>query len=602
MDKSEVPNQFYEQRIVSITETATALKNRRTLVSWGRVLLILLLIYLVVTLWPSGIASMAMAVIPVLIVFGFLVSYTVGLDEKILHHKLLRQINEDELAALKNRYPAVFDGAGYIPGLGSSGNDLDVFGPSCLYPFLNRAYTEPGRDIMAGWLLATPSKDQVMQKQGAVKALRDQPEWRQQLQAYSMRTPVTVNALNTINLWLDAKGQNFDKPIWWIIRFLIPAISLTLVIVYWFDYIPDGAFNIAMLLILAFAFWIGKLISGEYGQLSRIVSELESFGYLLQTVEEGKFTDPYLQSLQRKLDDKTRASVKIKTLRRILNRFDYRLNPVVYIPLSIFLLWDLQQIFALEKWKKSQTGQINHWYDVTGEMEALSSLANLSFNHPAWVFPSISNNWFELKGEAMGHPLIPAAKSVTNDFALKGTGQFIILTGSNMAGKSTFLRTLGTNMLLAMTGGPVNAAAFTVPIVKVMSSMRITDNLEEETSTFYAELKKLKTILEAVKNRERIFLLLDEMLRGTNAIDRHTGSVALIRQLIKFDAVGIIASHDISLTALADEYPGKIGNYHFDSTVENNEIIFDYKLKSGICTSTNATLLMKKIGINIEDA
>lgn len=601
MDKPEGSKHFYEQSIVAINESLTALKSRRTLVSWARVLLILLLIYLLVTLWPSGIVSIAMAIIPVLIVFGLLVSYTVGLDEKIIHQKLLKQINEEELAGLNHRYPAVFDGARYIPRLGSSGNDLDIFGPSCLYPFLNRAFTEPGRDVLADWLLITPSKEQVLQKQGAVKALRDQPEWRQQLQAYSMRTPVTIDSLNTINAWLGAKGQNFDKPIWWIIRFLVPAISWTLVIVYWLDYIPDGAFNIGMLLILAFAFWIGKLISGEYGQLSRIVNELESFGYLLQTVEEGKFTDPYLQMLQQKLGDKSGASLKIKTLRKILNRFDYRLNPVVYIPLSIFLLWDLQQIFALEKWKKSQTGQINHWYDVTGEMEALSSLANLSFNHPAWAFPSISNHWFEFKGEAMGHPLIPAAKSVTNDFALKGTGQFIILTGSNMAGKSTFLRTLGTNMLLAMTGGPVNATEFTVPIVKVMSSMRITDNLEEETSTFYAELKKLKTILEAVKNHERIFLLLDEMLRGTNAIDRHTGSVALIRQLIKYEAVGIIASHDISLTALADEYRGKIGNYHFDSTVENNEIIFDYKLKNGICTSTNATLLMKKIGINIED-
>jgi ABC-type multidrug transport system fused ATPase/permease subunit len=601
MDKPEGPKHFYDQSIAAINETLTALKSRRTLVSWARVMLILLLIYLLVTLWPSGIASMAMAIIPVLIVFGLLVSYTVGLDDKIIHQKLLKQINEDELAGLNHRYPAVFDGARYIPRLGSSGNDLDIFGPSCLYPYLNRAFTEHGRDILADWLLTTPSREQVMQKQGAIKTLRDQPHWRQQLQAYSMRTPVTINSLNTINLWLGAKGQNFDKPIWWIIRFLVPVISWTLVIIYWFDYIPDGAFNIGMLLILAFAFWIGKLISGEYGQLSRIVSELESFGHILHTVEEGKFTDPYLQSLQNRLDDKNNASQKIKTLRKILNRFDYRLNPVVYIPLSIFLLWDLQQIFALEKWKKSQSGQINHWYEVTGEMEALSTLANLSFNHPAWTFPSISNEWFEFKGEAMGHPLIPAAKSVTNDFALKGTGQFIILTGSNMAGKSTFLRTLGTNMLLAMTGGPVNAAEFTVPVIKVMSSMRITDNLEEETSTFYAELKKLKTILEAVKNHERIFLLLDEMLRGTNAIDRHTGSVALIRQLIKYEAVGIIASHDISLTALADEFPGKIGNYHFDSTVENNEIIFDYKLKNGICTSTNATLLMKKIGINIED-
>ena len=308
MVKPERPELFYQQQIGTLSDIALALKNRRTWVSWGRVVLILLLIYLVVTLWPTGIASLLMAVVPVLIGFGLLVSYTVGLDEKILHNKLLRQINEEELAALKNRYPAAFDGAAYIHRLGSSGNDLDVFGPSGLYPFVNRAFTEPGRDLMATWFSTTPAKEEVLQKQGAVKALRDQPEWRQQLQAYSMRNPVTINALNTINAWLDTKGKSFDSPFWWIIRFLVPAIAWITVIVYWLDYIPDGAFNITMLLILAFAFWIGKLISGEYGKLSRIVSELESFGYLLQTVEEGQFSDTYLQSLQKKLENKTSRS------------------------------------------------------------------------------------------------------------------------------------------------------------------------------------------------------------------------------------------------------------------------------------------------------
>ena len=601
MNEAVRPVKFYHNRINSLKSATDKLKNTRSTISWARLLIIGAAIASVVWLWPEGFSMILLVLIPLLTLFGFLVSRSLKLDEQILHNKNLIQICGEEILELEGKHVARFDGSSYLQATGISGNDLDIFGPAGLYPFVSRINTEKGRDMFAHWLTVTTDKETIISKQEAVSELADQTLWRQQLQGYGMRSAITNKSQEIIEQWQGSKDSSFQGPVWKVLRFLIPAISITTAFMYWQDRISDQSFNIIMLLILGFAFWIGKLISVEYSKLSGVVKELEALGNLLHVVESTTFKSQRLRLLQEQLTGNLKASRQIHELRKILNRLDYRLNPLVYIPLSVFMLWDLQQSFALEKWKRTMQGRIGNWYQCIAEFECISSLGNLSFNHPGWAMPEISDQWFVLVGDKMGHPLIHPSKSVMNNLKMDGTGTLIMLTGSNMAGKSTFLRTLGTNMILAMTGAPVCASYFKVPVVHVMSSMRIMDNLEEETSTFYAELKKLKTILEAVQRREKIFILLDEMLRGTNAIDRHTGSVALIHQLLRYDAVGIIASHDISLTAMAETYPDRIQNFHFDSEVINNEIVFDYKLKPGICTSTNATLLMKKIGIQIDE-
>jgi DNA mismatch repair ATPase MutS len=229
----------------------------------------------------------------------------------------------------------------------------------------------------------------------------------------------------------------------------------------------------------------------------------------------------------------------------------------------------------------------------------LNSLSTVHFNHPGWVIPDFSNEHFSLETGNLGHPLIQPAQRVNSNFSLKGQAKVALVTGSNMAGKSTFLRSLGVNIVLAQMGSPVCATAFTLSPNKLMSSMRIADNLAENTSTFYAELKKLKTILEAVNRHEPVFILLDEILRGTNSLDKHTGSEALIRQLIKQKAVAVLATHDVELAKLENEFSTSLENYHFDVQVEGEELYFDYKLKHGVCTSLNASILMKKIGIEV---
>jgi DNA mismatch repair ATPase MutS len=317
-------------------------------------------------------------------------------------------------------------------------------------------------------------------------------------------------------------------------------------------------------------------------------------------VEQASFNSTYLQQLQEQFkQEHQKASARLKALKRILERLDLRFNFVVFIPLDVLLQWDLQQAVALEKWKQRNHRHVLTWFTALGEFEALSSLATLSFNHPGWSFPVIKEEYFHIKGKEIAHPLIPASRRVANFISIDNSGEVMLVTGSNMAGKSTYLRSIGINVVLAMAGGPVCAKELCLSPVQLISSMRIADNLEESTSTFYAELKKLKTVIDKVNRKEPVFILLDEILRGTNSLDRHTGSVALVKQLIKHKAPAIIATHDVELAKIKNEYPQNILNYHFDVQVSNEELYFDYKLKEGICSSLNASILMKKIGIEL---
>ncbi|MBC8033289.1 MAG: DNA mismatch repair protein MutS, partial [Chitinophagaceae bacterium] len=345
---------------------------------------------------------------------------------------------------------------------------------------------------------------------------------------------------------------------------------------------------------------ISRKIMGDYMVLNKIVQQVDTLSKSIGWVEQKSFQSELLKNLQQGyVSSAIKASIEVKKLKDILDRMDLRLNPIVFIPLNIFLFWDLQQIISLEKWKVRNKDGLLHWFPALAEFEALSTLGNLHLNHPDWVFPEIDNGGGTFKAAELGHPLIPQNKRVSSSFETSGKPQLALVTGSNMAGKSTFLRSVGVNIVLGTMGAPVCAVACRMSVMRVISSMRIADNLAESTSTFYAELKKLKYIIEAVNRQEPVFLLLDEILRGTNSLDRHTGSEALINQLIRHSAVGMLATHDLELARLEQQHPAQIHNYHFDVQVDNDELYFDYKLKHGVCKSLNASILMKKIGIEL---
>ena len=591
---------FYKQQINDLTLHLNQLFKRSQLLGWFRLFILVLTILLIWLLWPYGLPVSAALFITGLGCFLFVVKKDLVNKESINHFKRLITINEQELLYLKHKFTHQKDGGEFYKDEHPYAGDLDIFGRSSVYQYINRTNSQQGNQRLAHWLSEPASAEKIISRQKAVQELSTKTNWRQELQANGMSSTISISTEKKMEAWLQENNQFINRNSWHVIRYFIPVAALGTMVCFLFDVISYQLFLQALLIFTIIAFAITRIIIPQYRKLNKISAEMETLSNSIACIEHVAFKDPLLVDLKKQFNTgKQKASQQIFQLKQIFNRFDYRLNPVVFIPLNIFLLWDLQQMMQLEKWKQKNNQQIGHWFYAMAELEAISSIGTLAFNHPHWCFPELKTDEPEFTAVKLGHPLIEEQKSVLNDFSTRGKEQINLITGSNMAGKSTFLRSVGVNMILAAMGAPVCANALTFSPLKIMSSMRIKDNLEESTSTFYAELKKLKQIIDAVNNNEPVIILLDEILRGTNSYDRHTGSKALIKQLLQHKAIGILATHDLELANLAPEFPANIHNYHFDVQVNGDELYFDYKLKRGICQSMNASILMKKIGIEL---
>ena len=594
------PADYYTQRVNTLSDTLKSLKQKAGFLSWLRLFSFLSAIALGWALWQEGLIPAFSGILAGLVFFFIIVSRDLDNKTRIENTSRLLEICKNELLAIHHQYQHFPDGGQYLAPQHHYAADLDLFGHASLFQYINRTRSEQAGQLLADWLLEPAPAPVIIERQNAAAALATMPEWNQQLQSYGAAKKITLAAERNISNWINEKNRVIHHTGWVILRFLFPAVTIGFLLIYLFDVITQPQFLSGLTVFLALTLAISKKLMPAWNKLGKISEELESFADSIRHIETASFTDEGLNRLKASFTSKDgkKASIQIVALKKIMDRLDYRLNPVVFIPLSIFLCWDLQQVFALEKWKNNNKEGIKHWFASLAELEALASLGNLRFNHPDWVFPTIEEST-AFTGVALGHPLIPENKRVNNSFSTSGDGIINLVTGSNMAGKSTFLRSCGINIVLAMAGAPVCASSLRLSPLRIMSSMRISDNLEESTSTFYAELKKLKAIIEAVNKKEKVFLLLDEILRGTNSGDRHTGSRALIKQLIAQQATGIVATHDLELAKLKEEYPQRLFNYHFDVQIANEELFFDYILKEGVCQSMNASLLMKKIGINI---
>lgn len=594
------PGEFYNSTITSLQKDLKLLEKKRRVFAWLRFGIIISIIVSCYILLPYGLLFCIMPGSLLSTLFIRLVYADFNNKSSIQHTKYLLEINENELKALSHKYYHFKEGSEYLQKEHFYANDLDIFGHASIYQYINRTGSEIGSNILADWLLNPVKPETILERQEAIKELVNQPIWRQQLQAYGQETQIKQETKRRLENWFDEDNRFIKIKYWSLLRYLIPAIILTVLILNIADVLNDYVRNYFLLASALFALYISKKVTPLHQQVSKMTDELEVFSDSARLIEQTNFTSVFLRKLQKQFAQQNgKASAQINRLKKILERLDLRYNFVVFIPLDILLQWDLQQVMALEKWKQDNHKNVKHWFTALGEFEAINSLATLSFNHPAWCFPVFKEHHFFIEGKDIGHPLIQADKCVTNPIKIDHTGQLMLVTGSNMAGKSTYLRSIGVNTVLAMMGAPVCATNFCLSPVQIISSMRIADNLEENTSTFYAELKKLKTIIDKVNNNEKVFILLDEILRGTNSMDRHIGSAALIRQLIKHNAACIIATHDVELAKMKEEYPENILNYHFDVQVSKEELYFDYRLKEGICASLNASILMKKIGIEL---
>ena len=294
--------------------------------------------------------------------------------------------------------------------------------------------------------------------------------------------------------------------------------------------------------------------------------------------------------------DQKKAYEHISDLVKNLQALDQRLNMLVGILLNVYLVWDIRHLVKIENWKKENAEEMIIWFNNIGIMDAYCSLANVAFNESEWIFPALSDDKL-LIGKNLRHPLMDYKSCVPNDIEILKQPHFKIITGANMAGKSTYLRTVGANLLLAMTGSVVNATAFEFVPTKLATSLRTSDSLMKNESYFYAELKRLQTIIQLIEKGENVFVLLDEILKGTNSKDKELGSIALLEQLIKLKAYGIIATHDLNLAKISESFSDNTENLRFEAEITNDLLIFDYKIKPGVAQNLNATFLMKKMGI-----
>lgn len=595
-----LPEAYYQQRITDLTAGKSTLLTKKSRLGWARFFSIAAIALALYLLIPYGWMYAVSAVIVLLVVFTRLVFADIDNNKAVVHTEQLIDINNDELKALLGDYLHFDDGIVHKPHEHYYANDLDIFGRASLYQYISRCTSVMGSSALSHWLLNPAATENIAERQAAAKELHNKNEWRQSLQAFGKEKKIEMGTYSRLKEWLNEENSFINNKSWTVLQVSVPVVMVTIVTLNIIDVISDPARNIALLASAILAYFISKKVIPAHAQVSKITEELEVLADSLQLIEQANFSAPLLLQLQAAYREKdTAASKEMKRLKGIVQRLDWRLNPVVFVPLAILFQWDLQQIIALEKWKIRNSKKLLQWFDALGAFEAISSLSTLHFNHPDWCFPELNKEHFFIEGEVVGHPLINANKRVNNPVEINDKGIVMLVTGSNMAGKSTYLRSIGINVVLTMAGSVCCAKKFSVSPVQLITSMRIADNLEESTSTFYAELKKLKTVIDKVNQHEKVFILLDEILRGTNSLDRHTGAVALTKQLIKQDAAAIIATHDVELANLKESYPGNIINYHFDVQVQHEELFFDYQLKEGICSSLNASILMKKIGIEL---
>ena len=594
------PGHYYITRRNELQEQLSKLKQKKSVLGWLRFGTIAGIIAGIYILWSLGWPYIITVAVILAMIFARLVLNDIRNSAAIGHTFHLININIDELKALDNNYFHFEPGNAFIPREHLYANDLDLFGRASVYQYINRTTSEPGSTTLSNWLLQPAAVESLLKRQEAVKELSKIHEWKQELQAIGKEKKIQWLTLERINAWLQERDIFSPFKAWAWLKYILPVIILTVTVLTIFDYVTLNTFYVFLFVFAVIAFKIDRKVVPIHTKLSKIVEEVEVLSDSIALIENATFQAPLLIQLKEQFSHTNgKASAALSQLKKILDRLDIRYNIVLSAPLNLFLQWNLHQVTALEKWKKQNGNQIGQWFTALGELEALSSLSTIAFNNPGWCFPLFRDEHFFIEGTDIGHPLISAAKRVNNPLRIDSAGELMLVTGSNMAGKSTYLRSIGVNVVLAMAGGPVCARSFHLSPVQIVSSMRIADNLEESTSTFYAELKKLKTIIEKVNKGEKVLILLDEILRGTNSLDRHTGSVALIRQLIKYHAAGIIATHDVELAELKKEFPLNILNYHFDVQVNNDELFFDYELKEGVCTSLNASILMKKIGIEL---
>ncbi|BDD12777.1 DNA mismatch repair protein (plasmid) [Fulvitalea axinellae] len=513
-------------------------------------------------------------------------------------YRCLAEINAEELRRISGDLKGLDGGDEFTDPAHAYVADLDIFGNNSLYALVNRAHTEEGRRVMATWLSAPADRDTVQARQLAVLELGERMEWRQELQAKGRMSAGKQNTDDRLYEWLESDSYIMPGGKFYYLFFLLSLALITSLALAFFDIIPLGISGLLAIVNTLYLLSLQKAVKTVTDGSEKSLKSLAGYESLIKHIETQRFKTETLEELARTFDlEGTKASEAVEKLNKILFALNSRAN-IFYPAMDILFLLDLYWLIKAVRWRKKYGSSIRSWFEAVGNIEALASISGFSAANPAYRFPKVTDERYAFEAESLGHPLIPSDRRVTNDFGLSGDGSVCLVTGSNMSGKSTFLRTVGVNAVLALGGAPVCADSMRISVMQVYTGMRTSDSLEENVSSFYAELRRIRGLLDRLGEGVPVFFMLDEILKGTNSKDRHAGAAALIRQLNRNGCTGMVSTHDLELGQMAVE-SSYLKNFHFSSDIDGDEINFDYKLKEGICKSFNASKLMERMGIEM---
>ncbi len=523
---------------------------------------------------------------------AFLVMVSLSVDAKLALEKAkeLKRINENEILALHGDWSSFDAGKEFQSGIHPFSNDLDLFAPKGVFGFLNRTVSTQGKNALASLLLDGIQNPKYNNQ--IIEALSQEISWTQKFRISGSINSREKGVNQSFKNWFD---QKINNPKWmkWMI-FVIPSFSIPALILYNFDLISSMVFGISISVSMSITGRLVKSTNVIAESVSKYAAKAAVMLDQIQALNELKIENESLQAIKNEFDKgELNAVLGLRKFLNINKQLDLRMNILISIPLNIFFAWDLIQRNSLEKWKAKYQNAFLEWEEILVKLEVYISGATVKFNAPNATFADFSND-MSIQISGLIHPLLNSAKAISNEVEMNENNQFIILTGPNMAGKSTFLRSLGLTFVFANAGFPVFADIAKIPKVKLYSSMRTSDDLSNESSYFHAELMRLKFIMDALNQNQAVFILLDEILKGTNSKDKEEGSKKFLKKLQSKGAKGIIATHDLSLCELSIESKA-FTNACFDSTIEGENLFFDYRMKSGICQNMNASFLLKRM-------
>ena len=593
------PSDFYAKRLRQLSSEKKRIEQKLFYIYLLRLLAFtLFVIILVRAIQQNGVSWYIGALVSLVAIFFAVVRWhSIITKQKIWVDKKI-EVNENEQKFLKFDYKEFCPGEQYKHLNPNLTADFDIFGNSSLFQYINRGATPEGSKQLAKNLCSWSTNTQtITQKQEAIKELAGKLVFLERFQARKLSANHKSAELNDLLEWFNSPIIVTSK-----VRLLISIYTITfaaMLILVILSVIPVILLGFMLMIALVILFWFKKHVDNAHAKLGRSTKLYQTYSKLIFDIEHETFKSDHLNNIQDSFkNDNLKASTSISKLFKLLNRFDLRFNMVVNLLFNATVLFDLQVLSQLEQWKIKHKPFANSWFSSVSKFDSLQSFARFAYNNSAsTAFPTVNPNTPCITGQNVGHPLISTDKRVNNNIDFCGQPKLIVVTGANMAGKSTFLRTLATNLILAHNGSPVCATNFEFFPCNIASSINIHDSLANNESYFYAELKRINQIIEQVNTNPKTLVFLDEILRGTNPIDKQLGSIGLVKKLIKLNTFTIIATHDLAIGNLEKEHPNIVTNKCFEVEIEDDKLIFDYKLKEGVSKKLNASFLMRKMNI-----